>query len=89
MFHQCELTAFPAWEVVLYIGQTPVFRTIYLIGVGAGPAGPVWPDHFFSNLTKFIIDICTRAIIDSMLYACAYYSRTTSKVLPMHLYLSL
>ena len=33
------------------------------IGVGANPAGPVWLDHFFSNVMRFIIDIlknCTR-----------------------------
>ena len=28
----------------------------YYIGVGAGPAGLFWPDHFFGNLMKFIID---------------------------------
>ena len=32
-----------------------VHRVIDVIGVGASPAGPVWPDHFFGDLKKFII----------------------------------
>ena len=32
------------------------------IGVGANLAGPVWPDHFFVDLIKFIIKnaACTK-----------------------------
>ena len=41
-----------------------------------------WPDHFFGDLMKFIIDICARAVTDGVPYARTYYSRTTSKVLP-------
>ena len=41
------------------------------IGIRAGPAGPVWPDHFFGDLMKFIIDICACAVTDSMPYARA------------------
>ena len=41
------------------------------IGVGAGPAGPVWSDHFFGDLMKFIIDICACAVTDGMPYARA------------------
>ena len=45
-----------------------------------------WPDHFFDDLMKFITDICACAITDAVPYACAYYRRITSKVLPMPLY---
>ena len=31
---------------------------------------------------KFIIDICACAVTDGIPYVCAYYSQTTSKVLP-------
>ena len=41
-----------------------------------------WPDHFFNDLMKFIVDICARAVTDGVPYVRAYYSRTTSKVLP-------
>ena len=41
-----------------------------------------WPDHFFGDVMKFIIDICACAVTDRMPYMRAYYSRTTSKVLP-------
>ena len=59
------------------------------IGVGASPdgrvlAGPLFPT-FFGDGIKFIIDICARAITDRVPYARAYYSRTTSKVLPTSL----
>ena len=59
------------------------------IGVGASPdgpvlAGPLFPT-FFGNGMKFIIDICARAITDRVPYSRAYYSRTTSKVLPTSL----
>ena len=35
-----------------------------VMGVGAGPAGPVfWPDHFFGDVMKFIIKIsCTLCV---------------------------
>ena len=45
------------------------------IGVGAGPVRLVrfWPDHFFGDLMKFIIEICARAVTVGIPYARAYF----------------
>ena len=61
-----------------------VHRVIDVIGVGASPAGPVWPDHFFGDFKKFIIQIayvlCTGPLFRQfklkfiIIIARAYYS---------------
>ena len=53
-----ENTAFS--HIYNYIAFSDVlskFAKSFSIGVGASLAGPVWPNHLFGNLMKFIIDI--------------------------------
>ena len=65
-------------KLLLYADWCIRSQDVLIIGIGAGPAGPVWPDHSFWGVNE----IHYRYILRECL-ARTYYCWTTSKVLPM------